>query len=211
MESTPFRDVAGRAGESLGADAWDARWQKRDIPWDMAQPAPPFVGALARGLVKAPGRAIVPGCGAGHDARFLAEAGFQVTGVDLSEAAVDHARELACEVSAGVEFVVADLFDLTAELSGFDLFLEHTCFCAIHPDLRDDYVRVAAERVRPGGQFMGLFFLLVPEQGPPFGTTEAEVRHRFGGAFAIDVAEVARDSHPARQGRELFAVMTRKG
>jgi len=37
------------------------------------------------------GRVLAPGCGSGHDVRFLAEAGLDVVGIDFSRAALDAA------------------------------------------------------------------------------------------------------------------------
>jgi len=206
----PFRDVAGRPKSPLGADHWDGRWAEGNTPWDMGHAAGPFESALTEGLIAPPGRALVPGCGAGHDARLLARAGFEVNGIDVSPRAVAHARILARAEGVAATFEVADLFALPEHLSGMDLVLEYTCFCAIDPTRRDDYVRSVAGALRPGGRLLGLFFLIEPEEGPPFGATEEEIRHRFGAHFEIDVARMPTDSHPARQGTEMLIAMTRR-
>lgn len=207
--SDPFPDVSGRRARPLDGGAWDARWTSGDTPWDMDGPAPPLVNAVARGVLTAPARVLAPGCGSGHDVRFLAARGFDVTGIDISPTALAKARELAASEGVRAEFLAADLFALPPELSGFDVVWEHTCFCAIDPARRDDYVRAVADALRPGGRLAGLFFDIRPEEGPPFGTTAAEIAHRFGARFRIESIAPAADSHPARLGRELFAVMTR--
>jgi SAM-dependent methyltransferase len=209
-EGRPFRDVAGRVTGPLDRGAWDDRWVRGDTPWDMAQPAPPLVQAVERGLVAGRARVLVPGCGAGHDARFLAARGFDVTAVDISAAALARARAMAEAEGARVAFVEADLFALPPELGTFDVVWEHTCFCAIDPSRRDDYVRAVADALRPGGRLLGLFFDIRPETGPPFGTSAEEIRHRFGARFDAIAVSPAADSHPSRLGRELFAVMERR-
>lgn len=55
------------------------------------------------------------GCATGEHSRFLAEAGFQVTGVDRSEALIDEARR---DASGLVDFRVGDLRNLSEILSG---------------------------------------------------------------------------------------------
>ena len=208
-DEPPFPDVAGRVGEKLDAAAWDDRWRRADTPWDMSEPAPPLVAAVARGDLAPPARVLVPGCGAGHDVRFLASRGFLVTGIDISPLALTKARELAASDGVAAEFVEADLFALPPALRGYDAVWEHTCFCAIDPSLRDAYVDAVADALRPGGRLVGLFFAITPEKGPPFGATDAEIRHRFARRFAVDVLRPATDSHPARLGRELWASMMR--
>jgi methyl halide transferase len=208
-QDRPFPDVSGRVGEKLDSAAWDDRWRRGDTPWDMNAPAPPLVAAVDRGDLAPPVRVLVPGCGAGHDVRFLASRGFRVTGIDVSPLALAKARELAAKDGVAAEFAEADLFALPPALSGFDIVWEHTCFCAIDPARRDDYVTAVAGALRPGGRLLGLFFAITPEQGPPFGTTDAEVRHRFARRFTVDVLRPATDSLPARLGKELWASMTR--
>ena len=208
-EDAPFPDVAGRATSPLDAGAWDDRWKKADTPWDMGVPAPPLVAAVDRGDVAPPARVLVPGCGAGNDARFLAARGFDVVGVDVSETALLRARELAAKDGVRAEFVLADLFAPPASLGVFDVAWEHTCFCAIDPSRRDEYVDAVADLLHPRGRLFGLFFLIRPETGPPFGATIEEIRHRFSRRFTVDVLRPATDSHAARAGKEAWAAMTR--
>lgn len=72
------------------------------------------------GLVK-PGRALVVACGQGRNALFLAEQGFDVVGVDISEVAIGKARESAVERELDAEFLVADLDEFQPEPGAFDL------------------------------------------------------------------------------------------
>jgi SAM-dependent methyltransferase len=70
-----------------------------------------------------PGRALDLACGEGRNARWLAERGWTVTGVDFSDVAITRARELAVRDHLAVEFVCADLLDYEPESEGFDLVL----------------------------------------------------------------------------------------
>jgi len=206
----PFRDVAGRPKGPLDAGAWNDRWAEGETGWDMGHAAPPFVSAVGEGLIEPPGRVLVIGCGAGHDARFLAAQGFDVTGIDVAPLAIERARVLDTEET--VDYRVADLFALPddGDYRDVDVVLEHTCFCAIPPHRRDEYVGAVARVLRRGGNLLGLFFIIEPEEGPPFGATEAEIRHRFGGDFHICLAREPQDSHPERQGREMLFQMERR-
>jgi methyl halide transferase len=204
----PFPDAAGVASRRLDPSGWDERWVTRDTPWDLAAAAPPLVRAVRDGLVAPPARTLVVGCGAGHDARAFAAAGFDVVGVDFSEAAVARARELAAAEASRARFEVADVFALPPALVGMDLVVEHTLFCAVDPGDRDRYVDGVADALRPGGRLLALLWLIRTEKGPPFGSTEDEVRHRFGRRFRLLHAERPADSHPSRK-HELLALFER--
>jgi SAM-dependent methyltransferase len=76
------------------ANAWQARYDTADTPWDLGEPAP----ALLEWLKMNPGqgrRALVPGCGRGHDALALAQAGWGVVAVDFAASAIEEARAAA--------------------------------------------------------------------------------------------------------------------
>jgi SAM-dependent methyltransferase len=179
--------------------------------WDLGGPSPPLVAVLGRGEIAPPGRALVPGCGAGHDALLLAARGFDAVGVDFAPRAIREARRLAAATGVeGVRFERRDLFRLPRAFDGaFDLAFEQTCFCAVHPGRRDEYVRALHRALRPGGLLVGLFFVIRPEEGPPFGTTPEEVRHRFAssGLFRLEGSRVPAESVTPRQGREWLAFL----
>ena len=71
--------------------------------------------------VNAPGRALVVACGPGRNALYLAEHGFDVVGVDVSEVAIGQARTAADDRGLDAEFLVADLDEFTLEPGAFDL------------------------------------------------------------------------------------------
>ncbi|MCS7047998.1 MAG: TPMT family class I SAM-dependent methyltransferase [Verrucomicrobiae bacterium] len=186
-----------REDQRLDAQAWDERYRCGDTPWDKGEPAPGLVDFLTRERYE-PGTVLVPGCGRGHDCRALAAHGFRVTGLDVSEVAIEEARRLAA--GSGVEFVVGDF--LTHQ-GRYDWLFEHTCFCALEPSLRDAYVDAAARVVRPGGWLLGIFFDVEMEDGPPFGATRDELRARFGRWFRLLREERPR-SWPGRVGEEVL-------
>jgi SAM-dependent methyltransferase len=211
------REAAAHGRPSRPVDRpsdWESRYAASDTPWDIGGPSPPLVAALGRGEIAGPGRALVPGCGAGHDVRLLAAHGFEAVGVDFAPSAVRGARARAAAVgSRGATFERRDLFALPPSLAGrFDLVFEQTCFCAVLPSRRDAYVAAVHRALRPGGLLAGLFYVIRPEEGPPFGTTPEEVRRRFvaGGLFALESARIAAESVPARQGKEWFALLRRR-
>lgn len=137
---------------------WNARYGERDRIWSGAPNA-----ALVASVAELPaGRALDLGCGEGADSAWLAERGWQVTGVDVSTTAAERARALMVERSLQdrVEIIVADLSRWLPE-DDYDLI--SACFLHSTVELpRTEILRRVAEAVRPGGHL-----LVVGHAAPP--------------------------------------------
>ncbi|WP_264752942.1 TPMT family class I SAM-dependent methyltransferase [Psychrobacter sp. ENNN9_III] len=84
-------------------------------------------------------------------------------------------------------------------------------FCAIDPSRRDDYVKKMASLLKPQGKLVGVLFDVdFGRDEPPFGGTKEEYQQRFASHFDIDIMERCYNSHPARQGSELFIKLQAK-
>ena len=174
-------DVEPPQGRSDESAFWRVYWDAEVTPWDVDGPHPELV---RRRELDGPGDAFVPGCGRGHDAAHLVARGWRVTAVDF--AAPSH--EIVRAITAGDGcFVAADAFEWTGEAE-FDLWLEHTFYCAIPPDRRDDWGRLAARVIRPGGRLLAVVFPIgkpAGEGGPPFGVTVAGMSGHLGSEFEL--------------------------
>ena len=191
-----MRDVSAAA-------FWDDLYARRADGWELGRAAPPLADVLAT-TPPPRGRVAVPGCGRGHDARLLARHGYDVTGFDFSPAAVHAAEQLAREERTAVRFVQRDIFSLAREYANaFDGVWEYTCYCAIDPRRRDEYLKTLAAIVKPGGWLLACFFpLRGATAGPPFPVARAELRRRLSPRFRIARAFAPLRSARGRQGRE---------
>jgi SAM-dependent methyltransferase len=190
---------------------WDGIYAAGGDGWELGRPSPPLVDFVAA-TPPPRGRVAVPGCGRGHDARFLAAHGWAVTAFDFSTAAVTAARALARREGVDVAIEQQDIFALPREYArAFDGVWEYTCYCAIDPARRDEYVQAMAALVRPGGWLLGCFFpLRAPAPGPPFPVSVAELRRRLAPAFRIERAFPPLRSARGRQGREWMVLAHRQ-
>jgi SAM-dependent methyltransferase len=92
-------------------------------------------------------------CHFGLDTLSWARLGAEVTGIDFSERAIEEARALAKELSIPATFLVSELYELPANLSGqFDIVF--TSYGAIYwlPDIKR-WGEIAGSYVKPGGTF----------------------------------------------------------
>ena len=182
---------------------WKKHYQEGTTRWDLGQPAPPFVSLLESSTAPSPGRIAVLGCGRGYDALLFASYGFDVIGFDFTDAAITDAQNLAEAANSKAKFLKRDIFDLPKEFENtFDYLLEHTCFCAIDPSQRENYVQVAKSILKPNGKLIGLFFTHNRPGGPPFGVTTDEIKKYFQKDFEMTSLVPVTNSISPRQGEE---------
>jgi methyl halide transferase len=192
----------------MSRDYWENRYQTGDMPWEKGAPSPGLVDFLA-GHPRLPRETVcVPGCGTGHDARAWAGAGFSAFGFDIAPAAIRLAAESTRAAGLNAKFQPADFIHDEPPFR-FDWIFEHTLFCAINPAERDDYVRAVLRWLKPGGQYLAVNYLIPDQDGPPFGTTRAELWRRFSDHFDLLKEWVPR-SYPNRTGLELMLWWRRK-
>ncbi len=186
----------------MNPNEWETRYQTGDMPWEKGEPSPGLVDFLAAHPELGRGSVLVPGCGTGHDVRIWARKGFDVTGYDIAPSAVKLAQEKTAASGWPAQFRCGDFLKDPPEKL-FDWVFEHTCFCAIQPGQREDYVRAVCRWLKPGGQFLAVQYLISDTDGPPFGTTRAELLQRFAPHFDL-LAEWVPRSYPNRAGLELM-------
>jgi hypothetical protein len=193
---------------AMSRDFWEGRYVAKDMPWEKGAPSPGLEDFLAAHPELARGTVCVPGCGLGHDARAWARDGFRAFGYDIAPSAIRLADEATKAAGLSAEFRLADFLHDDPPLL-FDWVFEHTLFCAIQPTERYDYVRAVLRWLKPEGQYLAVNYLIPDEDGPPFGTTRAEVWQRFSSHFDLLQEWVPR-SYPNRTGLELMLWWRRK-
>lgn len=89
-------------------------------------------GAIAELLPNPVGMpALDLGCGSGTTAFILAKLGFDVTGIDVSETAIELANELALQQKLAIQFVVGDILQLEKMQKKFGLIYDSHCLHCI--------------------------------------------------------------------------------
>ena len=189
---------------------WDEHYQKGDVFWDKGVPSPPMKQYLERHVVR--GRALVPGCGRGHEVALAVEHGLDATGLDIAPTGVAEARALYPHLAE--RFVTGSLFDPPTEMRGaFDVVLEHTCMSALPPAMRPDYRRGIDLTLRRGGLLIGVWFInpdLDPgEEGPPYPFSVADLTALFAEGYEIVEDYVPDVAFTGREGRERVRVLRR--
>ncbi|MEN6669350.1 methyltransferase [Psychrobacter sp. B38] len=191
------------------AEFWQQRYETDSIGWDMGEVSPPLKAYIDQLPESAKAQAIlVPGAGNAYEVGYLREQGFtNVTLVDFAQSPIEAFAKRYPDFPAE-HLICADFFTLSPEQYQFDWILEQTFFCAINPLRRDEYVEQMAALLKPNGRLVGLLFdKAFGRDEPPFGGTKEEYQQRFQPHFEIEIMETSYNSHPARQGSELFIQM----
>lgn len=143
------------------ASKWNERYSSGDY-----QPRSEPSELVERALrYLTPGRALVLACGTGRNALRLAEAGFDVEGVDVSAVAIDIAREEAIERGLDVSWVVAGIEEMDLPQGAYDLItmIRYTnreiwphLVTALAPDgwlLLEQHLETERDVIGPGSEF----------------------------------------------------------
>jgi SAM-dependent methyltransferase len=190
----------------LSGNAWDNRYLNNDIGWDLGEISTPlkvYIDQLENKEVKI----LIPGGGNSYEAEYLYANGFKnVFVVDVSKTAIENIHERIPNFPA-LQLIQGNFFNLE---DGFDLIIEQTFFCAIHPDLRQDYVVKMKQLLKPKGKLIGVMFNVpLNKDKPPFGGNKEEYLGRFKPHFNIEIMNTCFNSFGNRKGRELFIKLSK--
>ncbi|MEM1446589.1 MAG: class I SAM-dependent methyltransferase [Planctomycetota bacterium] len=104
------------------------------------------------------------GCGTGALSCQLAEAGFEVTGIDISPSAIDFARRIVADRGLAIDFMLADVCADSLGRRRFDVIVDgHLLHCIVFERERHELLIRLRRALRPGGQFWIETMLSSPE------------------------------------------------
>lgn len=122
------------------------------VPWADRTSNPNLVEWLDR-RGEHSGRALVVGCGLGHDAEELSRRGYDVTAFDVAPSAVEWAQAL--HQGTAVTYVTADLLHAPAEWAqAFDLVVEIYTVQVLRDEARREALLALPGFVAPGGTLL---------------------------------------------------------
>eukprot|EP00401_Gymnodinium_catenatum_P078908 CAMPEP_0117470680 /NCGR_PEP_ID=MMETSP0784-20121206/7340_1 /TAXON_ID=39447 /ORGANISM="" /LENGTH=319 /DNA_ID=CAMNT_0005264775 /DNA_START=53 /DNA_END=1012 /DNA_ORIENTATION=+ len=186
LEIDPSQCLATSVYGDLG---YEQKWIRGVAPgtmFDAAQTEPALERLVRSGSLRSVGcgggdlaasegqrrRALVPGCGRGYALVTLAEAGFDVTGIDIAPTAITEARKYLDGSGRGarsVRLLQQDFFSVEAT---FDLAYDCTFLCALPPHMREAWAEQYSHVIPRGGELLTLIWPLPKhgqDQDPAYG------------------------------------------
>ncbi len=188
-EQHDTNDANGSAKKRTNSPAeWDERYGGSEQVWS-GEPNGALV-AEVDGLE--PGRALDIGCGEGADAVWLAEQGWNVTGLDVTTVALDRAAQHAADAGVDVRWLLTGLPEATEDPAGFDLVsLQYPALLRTPGDDSECWILRA---VAPGGTLLMVHHVIddhghAREQGfdPGDYVFPADMLNLLGDDWAIEV------------------------
>jgi SAM-dependent methyltransferase len=132
------------------------RYITNDLPWDIKRPDFNLVNIVGEFEIK-PCRALDIGCGTGDNVLWAASKGFSVTGIDLSEKAIEMAKEKATESNIEASFFARDILKDKIPGAPYGFIFDRGCFHTFDNDeKRREYARIAASLLDEDGLWLTL-------------------------------------------------------
>lgn len=148
-------------------------WYLRNPPWDTGISPPELLAFIA---AHPAGRVLDMGCGTGTNMVTLAQAGWQVTGVDFVARAVRMAmrRIQHAGLTERVHVYVDDIANLKRVEGTFDLILDIGCYHALPDKVQVKYRANLKRLLAPGGYWL-LYTRCRPESARAIGISEPHI------------------------------------
>jgi len=106
---------------------FNERYKTGDLPWNINRPDYNLVGIVESHPVE-PCKALDIGCGTGDNVIWLAREGFDVTGVDYAETAIQQAQSKAKESKITAVFYTFDFLKNKVPGAPFGFIFDRGCF-----------------------------------------------------------------------------------
>ena len=160
------------------------------------------------------GRILDLGTGPATQAVQLAKRGLQVTGSDVSEAAINRARKVYVHNNKDKEicFIVDDILNSKIKDKSFDYVFDRGCFHILPIQKRPVYIKEINRILDNRGiLFLKCFSVKEPRQEGPYKFSEDEIKQLFGNDFVIiSVKDTVYQGRLDPLPRALFVAMNKR-
>jgi 2-polyprenyl-3-methyl-5-hydroxy-6-metoxy-1,4-benzoquinol methylase len=190
--------------QTIDKEFWDGRYENEQTGWDIGHASRPIKEYIDQ-ITDKELRILIPGAGNSYEAEYLHNQGFKnVTVIDISNHPLENIKKRIPSFPTN-NLIHQDFFELNGK---FDIIIEQTFFCALNPNLRQDYVNKMHDLLNKNGKIIGLMFdAPLNTEHPPFGGNKKEYKKLFEPKFEIKTIELAHNSIEPRAGKEVLLIL----
>jgi 2-polyprenyl-3-methyl-5-hydroxy-6-metoxy-1,4-benzoquinol methylase len=135
---------------------WDEFYRKyplEELGWELGKPRPIIVKYMEKGIIPK-GRALDICCGAGTNTVYLAQSGFDVTGIDISRTAIEIAKKKAHKAKVNINFLAESFIDLPFIDEAFSFVFDMGCFHHVEVEERPTFIEGVHRVIKKDGVYM---------------------------------------------------------
>ena len=190
----------------MDANFWHLKWKNNQIGFHASRPNPKLVAHYSALDLKPTNKIFLPLCGKSLDIGWFLSQGYRVSGIELSELAIEQLfAELGVVPSISQEgslkhfaadnldIFVGDVFNLDKKLLGnVDAIYDRAALVALPEDMRARYTEHLVSITNAAPQLLLTFEYdqsLMP--GPPFSVTPGKVNRYYAGHYSVRLLERA--------------------
>jgi ubiquinone/menaquinone biosynthesis C-methylase UbiE len=141
---------------SVDYSEWDQVYRKyplNELSWELGKPRPILVEYLEKRFIPK-GSALDLCCGAATNSIYLAQNGFEVTGLDISKTALAIAKKKARQAKVNINFLEGSFVDLPLGGGIFDFLFDMGCFHHVEVKDRSKFISGVFRVLKEGGVYV---------------------------------------------------------
>jgi SAM-dependent methyltransferase len=194
--------------------SWDSLYKSQKVqtmPWYNENLDTDLEEELERRKITK-GRILDLGTGPATQAIQLSKRGLNVTGSDISEAAINRAREAYASYNNNIDFIIDDILSSKINDNNFDYVFDRGCFHVMPIEKRINYI-IEIKRILDEEEvlFLKCFSRRESREDGPYKFSEDEIRQLFGHDFVIkSVKDTVYQGTLDPLPKALFVVMNKR-
>jgi SAM-dependent methyltransferase len=194
--------------------SWDSLYKSQKVqtmPWYNENLDTDLEEELERRKITK-GRILDLGTGPATQAIQLSKRGLNVTGSDISEAAINRAREAYASYNNNIDFIIDDILSSKINDNNFDYVFDRGCFHVMPIEKRINYIKEIKRILDEEGiLFLKCFSRRESREDGPYKFSEDEIRQLFGHDFVIkSVKDTVYQGTLDPLPKALFVVMNKR-
>jgi SAM-dependent methyltransferase len=164
-------------------DEYYRRYPLEELGWELGKPRTILVEYMEKRFFPK-GKALDICCGAGTNTVYLAQNGYDVTGIDISTTAIQIAKKKAMAARVSIDFLAASFIDLPFIDGVFSFVWDMGCFHHVEVEERSKFIDGVHRTLKSDGVYMLTCFSY--RNGPGWNHfTRQQIVDLFSGLFLL--------------------------